>query len=114
MILFVLVLAVIIGVAKLQDRRHAREGEAVALQAQLSEALLRDPRLAKLPITVTVSMPLWKRSPGSLEVQGEVPSPELHRAIPHVIAEELSACCPDIHIDDRITVVRPAGTARAA
>src|SRR5947209_12057356 len=48
-------LLVIIGVVvKVFDLKQKRESEAVQLQAQLSDALLREPSLAGLPLTPTV------------------------------------------------------------
>ena len=45
-------LLVIIGVVvKVFDLKQKRESEAVQLQAQLSDALLREPSLAGLPLT---------------------------------------------------------------
>src|SRR2546425_7830000 len=70
-------LLVVIGiVAKLFDLKQKRESEAVQLQAQLSDALLREPSLAGLPLTPTVHVSMWKGTPATIEMMGRVPTPE--------------------------------------
>src|SRR5438046_7452893 len=50
--LVILGLLVIVGIAvKLYDRKRKRDAEAVHLQAQVSDALMRDARLAGLVLT---------------------------------------------------------------
>src|SRR2546426_317087 len=62
-------LLVIIGVVvKVFDLKQKRESEAVQLQAQLSDALLREPSLAGLPLTPTVHVPMWKGTPATIEL----------------------------------------------
>src|SRR5436190_6034301 len=68
-------LLVVVGVlVKVFDLRRKREAEAVHLQAQISDALLRDPNLFGLPITPTAHAPLWSGTPVTVEITGEVPS----------------------------------------
>src|SRR2546428_2565602 len=70
-------LLVVIGiVAKLFDLKQKRESEAVQLQAQLSDALLREPSLAGLPLTPTVHGSMWKGTPATIEMMGRAPTPE--------------------------------------
>jgi hypothetical protein len=58
--LVILGLLVIVGVAvKLYDRRRKRDAEAVHLQAQVSDALMRDARLAGMVLTPTAIAPTW-------------------------------------------------------
>ncbi len=71
-------LLVVIGVVvKVFDLKQKRESEAVQLQAQLSDALLREPSLAGLPLTPTVHVPMWRGTPATIELMGRVPTPEL-------------------------------------
>src|SRR5262245_43677465 len=75
--LLLAVLLVIVGIGvKLYDLKRKRETEAVHLQAQVSDALLRDPALFGLAVTPTAHVPLWSGTPVRLEVTGRVPSPE--------------------------------------
>src|SRR5881296_3686231 len=71
-------LLMVIGVVvKLFDLKQRRESEAVQLQAQLSDALLREPSLAGLPLTPTVHVPMWRGTPATIELTGQVSRPDL-------------------------------------
>ncbi len=73
-IMLVLVL-VAVGVAvKAFDLKRRRESEAVLLQAQLSDALLRDASLAGLLVTPTAYVPYWSGSPATVVLEGRIPS----------------------------------------
>lgn len=58
MILVIAMLLILAALVKILDLN--REGEAVVVQAQISDAVLRDPNLFSLPITPTAHVPLWK------------------------------------------------------
>ena len=60
MILVIAMLLIIGALVKILDLKRKREGEAVVVQAQISDAVLRDPTLFSLPITPTAHVPLWK------------------------------------------------------
>src|SRR5438094_10085975 len=68
------VLVVLGALIKMLDLKRKRDGEAVVVQARISDAVLRDPRLFSLLITPTAHVPLWKGSPVTVEVGGHVPS----------------------------------------
>jgi len=57
-ILVIAMLLILAALVKILDLN--REGEAVVVQAQISDAVLRDPNLFSLPITPTAHVPLWK------------------------------------------------------
>jgi len=86
---------------------HAsRHGEqAVVVQARISDAVLRDPRLFSLPITPTARVPLWKGTPVTVEVAGQVPSEDLRDAAIGLIEREASQFGPEVRIESRIGVV---------
>jgi len=110
----VLALLIVIGAAvKLYDLKRKREGEAVHLQAQVSDALLRQEDLFGLPVTATATIPLWSGTPAILDVSGQVPAPEVHDRVLRIVLEEAGRIRPDVQIEDRVTVV-PAMAARAA
>jgi hypothetical protein len=110
----VLALLVVIGAAvKLYDLRRKREAEAVHLQAQVSDALLRQEDLFGLPVAATATIPLWSGTPATLDVSGQVPAPEVHDRVLRIVREEAARIRPDVQIEDRVTVV-PAMAARAA
>jgi hypothetical protein len=103
--LVLVALFVIVGVAvKLEDLRRKRESEAVHLQAQISDALLREAALFGLPITPSAHVPFWRGAPATIEVTGHAPTPELHAAVMRVVEEEARRIRADVRIVDRIEV----------
>src|SRR5258705_6237976 len=82
-------LLVIVGVGvKMYDLKRKREAEAVHLQAQVSDALLRDPTLFGLAVTPTAHVPWWSGTPGHLAVPGHVPTVQAHARALRVIEQE--------------------------
>lgn len=66
---FVIAMVVIFAIAgRLLDLKSKREADAVHLEAQISDALLRDPRLCRLPVAASVRLPVWRRSPVTIKV----------------------------------------------
>ncbi|HSD51908.1 MAG TPA: hypothetical protein VLG48_10920 [Candidatus Methylomirabilis sp.] len=114
LILVSLVVLVLLAGAKVIDFRRKQQEQAVRLQAQISDALLRERRLAGLPVTATVHIPLWWRSPTRIEMTGQTPTAELWQAAVRVAEQEASRTLAAFHIDDRIAVVPPSMRARAA
>lgn len=101
-----LAVLVVLGVIiKILDLKRKRDSEAVIVQARISDAVLRDPRLFSLPITPTAHVPLWKGSPVTVEVAGQVPSEDLREAALGLIQREVSQLGPDVRIESRIGVV---------
>jgi len=99
-------LLVIIGVAvKLFDLRRKRESEAVQLQAQVSDALLRDPSLAGLPLTPTARVPIWTGSPATIDITGQVPNDLVKEVALRLVRDEAFRIRPDVQIEDRLSVV---------
>jgi len=96
----------VIGVLiKMLDLKRKRDSEAVVVQARISDAVLRDPRLFSLPITPTAHVPLWKGRPVTVEVAGQVPSDDLRDAAIGLIEHEASQLGPEVHVESRIGVV---------
>ena len=113
-VVLVVALLVIVGVAvKIYDLKRKREAEAIHLQAQISDALLRQEDLFGLPITATANVPLWSGTPATVEITGQVPSPEAHERVLRVVREESSRIRADVEIEDRVAVV-PTMAVRAA
>jgi hypothetical protein len=102
-IVLLLGLLVIVGIGvKLYDLKRRREAEGVHVQAQISDALLRDQTLFGLPITPTAHVPWWSGTPVKVEVAGRVPSPEVHDRALRLVEAEAHRIRPDIKIDDRL------------
>jgi hypothetical protein len=98
-------LLAITGIAvKLYDLRRRREDEAVALQARLSDALLIEPLLAGVPVTPTVHVPYWGRSPAAVTLAGTVSRPELRDAAVQLVMREMSQARAHYRIEDHIAV----------
>lgn len=107
--LVVLALLVIVGIAvKMYDRKRKRDAEAVHLQAQISDALMREPALAGLVLTPTASVPTWGSGPAVVDIAGEVPEAQAHELVLRIAREEASRIRPDVRIEDRIREQRLA------
>jgi hypothetical protein len=116
-VVLVALLVVVGAIVKMFDLKRKREAEMVHLQAQISDALLQESALAGLVITPTARIPLWSGSPATIELAGQVPSPELHELAVRISEREASRIRPDVRIEDRIGVVpamQPASSLRTA
>ena len=110
----ILGLLVIVGIGvKLYDRKRRREADAVHLQAQISDALLREQALFGMPITPTAHVPFFGGSPAVIEVTGHVPSTEAREAAMRLIRAEAARIRPDFTIEDKLAV-DPSFARRAA
>ena len=103
LLLFGLLIIVGIGV-KLYDLKRKREAEAVHLQAQVSDALLRDPALFGLAVTPTAHVPWWSGTPAHMEVTGRVPNAEARERAMRIVGQESRALRSDVEIVDRLEV----------
>jgi len=99
------VLVVLGALIKMLDLKRKRDTEAVVVQARISDAVLRDPRLFSLPITPTAHVPLWKGTPVTVEVAGQVPSDDLRAAAIGLIEREAAQLGPEVRVESRIGVV---------
>lgn len=91
-------LLVVVGIAvKLYDRKRKRDAEAVHLQAQVSDALMRDARLAGLVPTPTAQVPMWGKG-------SAMPDASMRELVLRVTRDEATRIRPDVQIVDRISV----------
>ncbi len=109
----VALLLITVLLVKILDLRRKRETEAVHLQAQVADALLREQGLFRLAITPTAHVPLGRGSPAVIELAGQVPSEAELRAVLRVVQQEALRVRPDVRIDSRIGIV-PAMDRRVA
>src|SRR5262249_25200959 len=100
MVLIILAVLVILGIRELYDLQRRREAAAVQLQAQISDALLRDQLLYGVPIMATARAPFWRRSPATIEIAGQVPSPQARETALRVVRAEASRIRPGVQIED--------------
>ena len=103
LLLFALLVIVGIGV-KLYDLKRKREAEAVHLQAQVSDALMRDARLGGLVLTPTAHVATWGSGPATIEISGEVPDSSMRDLVLRIARGEAARLRSDVQIIDRLTV----------
>ena len=103
LLLFGLLVLVGIGV-KLYDLKRKREAEAVHLQAQVSDALLRDPTMFGLAVTPTAHVPWWSGTPARIVVSGRVPTAEARECALRIVEQEARSLRSDVAIEDRLEV----------
>lgn len=100
--LVVLGLLVIVGIAvKLYDWKRKRDAEAVHLQAQVSDALMRDAGLAGLLLTPTAHV---SGGHARIEIAGEVPDDAARETALRIARQEAARIRPDVEIVDKIAV----------
>lgn len=103
-VVLIVALLVIVGVAvKLFDLKRKREAEAVHVQSQIADALLREEALFGLPITPTAHVPFLRGTPVTVDVDGEVPDADARQAALRIVRREAESIRPDIRIEDRLT-----------
>lgn len=105
-----LLVIVAIGV-KLYDLKRKREAEGVHLQAQVSDALLRDSALFGLAVTPSAHVPWWSGTPARLELTGRVPSPDVRDRALRIAEQEARSVRPDVELVDRLEVEEVARVA---
>jgi len=103
LLLFGLLVIVGIGV-KLYDLKRKREAEAVHLQAQASDALLRDSMMFGLAVTPSAHVPWWSGTPARLEVTGHVPTAEARERALRIVETEARSLRPDVMVVDKLEV----------
>jgi hypothetical protein len=109
-IVLLLGLLVLVGVGvKLYDLKRKREAEGVHVQAQVSDALLRDPSLFGLAVTPTAHVPWWSGTPVRLEVVGRVPTPEVRDRVVRMVEQEARQLRADVEFVDRLQIDPTAG-----
>jgi hypothetical protein len=104
-VVVVVALLVLIGVGvKLYDLKRKRDDEVMSLQAHISDALLLEPSLARLPITAFASGSLWRRSGVVVAIRGPVPTPEVRTAVMRLVEREVSSRHPGARAEDRLVI----------
>ena len=104
--LAVIVIAIVV-VARYVVTRRKRIEEAVILQSQLSDALAREAQLRGLHITPRAHVSGWRRSQVTIEVAGEVPTPELRGTVMQIARAEARRLRPDVIPVDHLFIVPP-------
>jgi hypothetical protein len=107
-------LLVVVGIGvKIWDARRKREAEAVHLQSQMSDALLRETDFFGLAITPTVHPPLRKGGEMRIDVTGHAPSPAVRDAAIRIVRDEATRMGASVQVEDHIDV-QPDAMRRSA
>jgi anaerobic C4-dicarboxylate transporter len=113
-LIFLFVAAVIVAivvVARYVSTKRKRLEEALILQARLSDAILREAPLRDVAVTPRARVAVWRGSPVTIEVAGEVPTPELRDTVLRLVRTELSLVRPDVPAEDHLWIVPPMSRA---
>lgn len=105
--LAVIVIAIVV-VARYVAMRRKRTEEAVILQSQLSDAIAREALLHSLRITPNARVSGWRKSQTTIEVSGEVPTPELRERVMRIVGAEAWRLRPDVTTVDHLFIVPPS------
>ena len=100
-----LLLLVGIGV-KLWDYRRKREAEAIHLQSQVSDALLREADFFGLAITPTVQAGMRRGAPMKVVITGQAPSPTIRDSALRIVRDEAARLGCDIEVEDHMEVTQ--------
>ncbi|MGH7302467.1 MAG: hypothetical protein ACRELZ_04200 [Candidatus Rokuibacteriota bacterium] len=105
-VLAVIVIAVVVGVRCVAVRRKRIE-EAVVLQSQLADIVAREAQLHGLLITPKARVSGWGRPMVTIEVAGDVPTPELRETVMRIVKAEAWRLRPDVITLDHLFIVPP-------
>lgn len=100
---FVVLLAIAV-IGRLLDLRRRREDEALGLQSRVSDALMLEPGLSGLAVTANMHVPLWPRTPPTLELVGRVPTPDQHELASKVALRTLADRADQVQLEDKVWV----------
>ena len=105
-LLVAFVIVVVVG-ARYASARRKRIEEAVILQSQLSDLVAREPQLRGLVITPHARVSGWRKTQVTVEVAGEVPTPELRETVMRIVGAETWQRRPDVVTVDHLFIVPP-------
>lgn len=106
-VLAVLVIAIVIVTKSVATRRKRIE-EAVILQSQLTDMLAREAQLQGLLITPKASISGWRGEQVTIEVAGQVPTPDLRETVMRIVSAEAWRLRPGVITVDRLSINPPA------
>jgi hypothetical protein len=104
--LAVIVIAIII-VARCVATRRKRIEEAVILQSQLSDTLAREVPLQGLLITPNARVSGWRGAQVTIEVAGQVPTPDLRETVMRIVNAEAWRLRPGVITVDHLYLKPP-------
>ena len=105
-ILALLIVAIVV-LAKYMSARKKRQEEAVVLESQLSDALLREVQLRGLQIVPRSHIDGWRHPQLTIEIVGEVPTPEARETVMQIARNEVRRLRPDVAPVDHLFIAPP-------
>jgi len=105
--LLTIVIVAIIAVARFVSLRRQRTTEVLILQSQLSDAVAREAVLRGLRINPRARVSGWRKSQVTIEVAGEVPTPELREKAMRIVRAEAWRLQPDVNTVDHLFINPP-------
>jgi len=111
-ILAVALLGGLILAVAIMDLRRKRRAQAIAIEGQIADALMREPRLMRTVITTVAHLPLTGKPRPMVEVRGEVEYPEMREIAVRAVRQELLRSYPEGTVEDRIFVAPPVVAGR--
>lgn len=105
--LLAVVIVAIIAVARFVAARQKRTTEVLILQSQLSDAVAREAALRGLRINPRARVSGWRKLQVTVEVAGEVPTPELREKAMRIVQAEAWRLRPDVNTVDHLFIVPP-------
>jgi hypothetical protein len=102
----VAVMVILGALGRAHELRDRRAAAAIAVQGEITDALLRDPALLGLSLTPTARVRRWG-SRVTVKVAGEVPSRALRKAALRAAERGAAELLVRVRIKSRIRVVRP-------
>jgi hypothetical protein len=99
--------AMVIGAVIVVARCRKRITEGLILQSQLSDAVAREAVVQGLRINPRARVSGWRKSQVTVEVAGEVPTPELREKVMRIVSAEAWRLRPDVNTVDHLFIVPP-------
>ena len=112
-LLFVALVGGLVLAVALADLRRKRRMQAIAIEGQISDALMREPRLAGSVLTAVAQVPLAARGVPTVEIRGQVEYPDLREIAVRIVRQELLRHHPEGRVEDRIFVSPPITAGRS-
>jgi len=107
LVFLAVIVGVIVVITTYVSKRRKRTEEAAILQSQLSDAIARETMLNGLHITPTARVLGWRSSQMTVEVAGEVPTPDLRERVMRLVSAEAFRLRPDAQTVDHLFIVPP-------
>ena len=101
------ILIAIVILARYAAARRKLNEEAVILQSQLSDIVARESQLRGLAITPQARVSGWRRAEVTIEVAGDVPTPEIRETVMRIVGGEARRLRPDVITLDHLFIVPP-------